>query len=393
MFQFTPSSTALAELAAESPTSPQLQGDLTRLLEALLNASFETYEGQPALATMLLELNSVAAIGETDDGPSSDIEFRIPREVSPENIRALAPGISDHNVVIVRGSGTELRIVGLGETRPGVLLSAISPGRIVVRVGSKVGLFDWRRSDVFPDLASSLTEMIEHGAHFEDTRKSFDWAQTVALLLTRVRRLGRGGAVLMVPSSADLSHALGSPPFELSRPSARFLAAANSGYDTYRAMRAVAKHEYFARERGESPDWNVVWETAEIKQRAALEAEAGLDGLSKLTAIDGAVVLNYSFELLMFGAKIKSMTVPKKVVLIDFVTRDRRDSAIETIGGTRHQSALRFVSEIPGSVAFVVSQDGSVSVATRESQDAVALWRRIEVALLTTTARRHYPLL
>lgn len=60
---------------------------------------------------------------------------------------------------------------------------------------------------------------------------------------------------------------------------------------------------------------------------------------------------------------------------------------LEKLGGTRHQSAARFVAEQKDAVAFVVSQDGDVTAFAWEETDdserlsALYAYRRLELTL------------
>jgi hypothetical protein len=92
--------------------------------------------------------------------------------------------------------------------------------------------------------------------------------------------------------------------------------------------------------------------------------------LARTTAVDGATVVSWEGSLIAFGCKIllqntpsirlrrPTAAAPSRVVLADF-------------GGTRHQSAARFVGMNPGSRAIVSSQDGKVSLLNHATVDEV----------------------
>lgn len=48
--------------------------------------------------------------------------------------------------------------------------------------------------------------------------------------------------------------------------------------------------------------------------------------------------------------------------------------------GTRHRSAFRLCAALPGTLAFVVSQDRTLSVFYGEDHEHVWLWRRLEAS-------------
>jgi hypothetical protein len=102
-----------------------------------------------------------------------------------------------------------------------------------------------------------------------------------------------------------------------------------------------------------------------------------LDTLARLTAVDGAVMVNRKLELIGFGAVVKlGQTAPYKV----FRCEDRRATrkkqiAIESYG-TRHRSAFEFCFRNQPSVAIVVSQDGGVKTVTRVGKH-IYFWENI----------------
>jgi len=107
--------------------------------------------------------------------------------------------------------------------------------------------------------------------------------------------------------------------------------------------------------------------------RAALlfESREAARQLTSFTRIDGATVISQSFHLLAFGSKITTKDVPgarpnlmrRTVYESDFSEADWND-----LGGTRHQSAARFVAATKQCAAFVCSQDGRLSALAWKSE-------------------------
>jgi len=93
--------------------------------------------------------------------------------------------------------------------------------------------------------------------------------------------------------------------------------------------------------------------------------------IAPLANCDGAIVMTRDLRVLGFGAKI---TIRGAVA----ATLCRLDSApgpqelkacpIEDFGGTRHQSAARFVAVNPDTVAVVISQDRRMSIVNWSSE-------------------------
>ena len=99
-----------------------------------------------------------------------------------------------------------------------------------------------------------------------------------------------------------------------------------------------------------------------------------------LAAVDGAVVLTQDLRVLGFGAKIAAGNVPTVNMFLPLQGgQDIVPTPVERCGGTRHQSAARFVNANKDAVAVVISQDRHLSVFSwDDDMDAVVMVRRAE---------------
>jgi hypothetical protein len=95
--------------------------------------------------------------------------------------------------------------------------------------------------------------------------------------------------------------------------------------------------------------------------------------LIKLTAPDGATIVNGQLEVIAFAAKLKSNQPSDKVEIIltepleEFEPKPIELSDLKS--GTRHKSAARFVSDLKGEAfAIVVSSDGKISIMYWEKE-------------------------
>jgi hypothetical protein len=89
-----------------------------------------------------------------------------------------------------------------------------------------------------------------------------------------------------------------------------------------------------------------------------------IDFVAGLAAVDGAVLLSRDLCLRGFGAEITHSRTPSDEECVEY------DDHPEPLGrpapeslsdfGMRHRSAVRFCQEVPGAMAFVVSQDGGI---------------------------------
>jgi hypothetical protein len=102
-----------------------------------------------------------------------------------------------------------------------------------------------------------------------------------------------------------------------------------------------------------------------------------------LAGVDGAIVATGDLAVLGFGATIAvgNQLLPPAVCLIRLQDGKQGvfSTSLEKLGGTRHQSAARFIAANQGSVAIVISQDRNVSVMHwEETMDAVVVFRNAE---------------
>jgi hypothetical protein len=378
MLRFEPPREKLRELCAAEADPEALVDALVVLVEALAKASLDYYEGVPALGTIELALDDARA---SADGSELDLIFLAPLPVTAALIRDLAPVIARHNVLLVGRAAGALTAQGVGPPGNGVRLRAFAPGRISIHLGGLVGVFDLHGAEVFGNLSSTLRAILDTHGSLEDPRKLDDWPDAIQALLGRVRALRRGGAILLVPSESVLDTVVAPNKFDLARPSARFTSAADASFNVSRATRSLAKHEFNAQEAGRNPSFERAVEYAQNKEHEEAHRAAGLNAVALLTAIDGAVVMNYSLGILAIGAKIIATCEPSSITRVDFVTRHEQRVPLHACGGTRHQSAIRFVASVDKSMALVCSQDGGISIAHRGEDGSVVVRRRVELAL------------
>ncbi len=91
-----------------------------------------------------------------------------------------------------------------------------------------------------------------------------------------------------------------------------------------------------------------------------------------MTAVDGAVVMDYRFNVMGFGAEVIASSPSLTEISVNSGKKALGQSPIEAFG-THHRSAFRFCSSFEDSIAFVVSQDGGVKAVKRVDKDVV-LW-------------------
>lgn len=106
------------------------------------------------------------------------------------------------------------------------------------------------------------------------------------------------------------------------------------------------------------------------------------DFISKLTTVDGAVLLTHNFDLIGFGAEILTDKMEKEQPNMCFLNSNDtvNKTAKFTDNGTRHRSAYRFANAVPGAVAIIVSQDGIIKAVSKIG-NRVMVYNNIALAL------------
>jgi hypothetical protein len=90
-----------------------------------------------------------------------------------------------------------------------------------------------------------------------------------------------------------------------------------------------------------------------------------LQQIGKLTGVDGALVLRDDLTVLGFGAKLNCAPAEFSVSRVDAITRlAKHDRPLAEVGGTRHQSAARFVNQHRDCNVVVSSQDGRLTLVS-----------------------------
>lgn len=104
--------------------------------------------------------------------------------------------------------------------------------------------------------------------------------------------------------------------------------------------------------------------------------------IASLSCVDGVVLLSRTMGVRGFGVELRTDNRLSEV----YLARDSEASAgrlrcVEiTQFGTRHRAMMRYCDQHPGSLGFVVSQDGAIQALARLDEKLV-LWENIDVQL------------
>ena len=223
---------------------------------------------------------------------------------------------------------------------------------VAVLEGDRIKIVDEGASNT-ADCPILLTTMLG----FDTTLADDDALNVQVQIALSMRRTGRGGILLVVPSGTDRWRESIVHPIAY---------AVEPAFCELRDLLA-------AQGRMPAHDW------MEAINRA-------VDALAGLTAVDGATVVTDRYEQLAFGAKIGRRAGGTQVERI-VVTEPVEGSTPEwmhpgRLGGTRHLSAAQFVQDQPDAQALVASQDGRFTIFAWSPCDGAVHAHRVEVLLL-----------
>lgn len=186
--------------------------------------------------------------------------------------------------------------------------------------------------------------------------------------IAAIRRARHGGTLIVVPS--DDSGETSVPGITL-----KYRFAEQATRRRFQELiRAVisALRDLAAREGIEQVDGAFYEQREDPELRMVEDAVVELGQLiASLAAVDGAVVMNRRFELLGFGGEITvSAVVPSIKLALDLEAEQTVTEVVDSVG-TRHRSAYRLAKAYPGTLSFVVSQDGTVTVVHARGGDVI----------------------
>lgn len=296
-------------------------------------------------------------------GATCAMPFQQPIELTAVNLAKIAMATIPHvSAVRVGPHPGALSILGID-----TLLSAVAPVRVAVLGPAMLAVKSAGATVARVSGGSAeLTDLGMYGRHlFSDSEfpGSDEDRHRESRFLDIARAMqahGHGGIVLILgvdePPRSQLATDL-ELHFSLSRP---FGGAREVDEERAKALERVTN----AMTAGEVADLLLHLQTTQISR------EQYIAGLAQTTAIDGATLVSSDASLLAFGCKIRLSNAPR-ITLMRPTSRSPSAFDLGAFGGTRHQSAARFVGKYPGSRAIVSSQDGNLSILSHRGPDEV----------------------
>ncbi len=348
------------------PSEPHLR----TVIEALFWASIMSEEGRFGTPSVVW-----APPGKCPDG----LRFRTSLPLTPSEIAKLAPiasGLPTPLGVVAR-KGRRPEIWGVApDTLWSIRVRAIRPGDVSIDYGfHRLALFSQQRCLFLGAGMPQCAAMLAAG--FAPTLPDTPRTVLAVLLLQivkRVREAGGGGTILVVPAAnGDWPSALEAQRYPLEPPA---LGLARKFKELVDPIDKAVRQKNASRTPGmpQVDAWSLLPGIADINHYVVgedifvdPELQQAVNAVAGLAAVDGAVVLDDALRVLSCGARIGASVDGQLPRALQWIPVDHGDGpkprpvdAVK-LGGTRHQSAFRFVSSNRESVALVASHDGPVS--------------------------------
>jgi tetratricopeptide (TPR) repeat protein len=291
-----------------------------------------------------------------------------------------------------------------GPERPGVFQAGtMEPGHLQVFCGYEL-LADYRINEIrrkaldpldrgpvrkaldagiqkyLSSVAAEVRSDFEPAGEWDD-RLANDWVQAIRRLLIRIQQYRHGGAILVTPDTA-MGNLNSKYSLQYSR--LRTCLARMAVYRTHHSNASEAVYELLESDEESIPVALHLEES--IAESELDEARTEIDGVlwfvSLLSRVDGCVVLGPELDVVGFGVEIQTPLAPTSVVRAGNATASpsKRTPLDYNHFGTRHRSMMRYCAATPGSVGFVVSQDGDARAMTLVDGTLV-VWDNLKLRL------------
>jgi hypothetical protein len=214
-----------------------------------------------------------------------------------------------------------------------------------------------------------------------DSLLTESWIASLCRLLLRSRNYRHGGAVLLTP---DTSGAHLNVKFQLPYNRIRTSLTKVARYRIDATYASDLIHDGYLEDEEARMMPVLLYLNNAVAENEREDAQRALDGalwfVSLLTRVDGLVLLGPNLDVRGFGVEITAGQEPTSIFLAGDArgTKKRQTPLDYTQYGTRHRSMMRYCAEVPGSVGFVISQDGDVRAVTCVGE-RLMLWENVKV--------------
>ena len=387
--RLTPLSACLSDVADD---------ELVRLLTTVFFAVLETYEGEHLSIGVTFVGRNASDFVMTDAAASAGVplyrwkilRFAWPRPFVPRELAKLSVASGDRRMYSAVGvlEDGSLGITGMAREGvnsgpdPFVKIVTSRPGCLTIRSGREL-VIEYERGAILAvsDDPVFATDSSIHRALAAIARTSGvedhvvpHYLDAVSFLVREMIAHGRGG--ILIIGTEEQPAVTGSSPYAMvldsSLASLLRLAWRIGSGATSVTSGAQRSDDGRARESAAAPSATAFGQL--LRSAFLTEAERVCEEFGRLTAIDGAVLLNCDLALTAFGIILPVGASVPIIERPDGAASLQRPVDFDS-RGTRHRAAATYASEHPGSVVFVASEDGQVSCLLRGPHSpSVRLW-------------------
>jgi hypothetical protein len=214
------------------------------------------------------------------------------------------------------------------------------------------------------------------------------WISVLCRILLRVQKIQNGGALLITPGLGS-----GGLNFKYRIDYQRMQTSLESNAVTKIKSDFLEQHFLNLTEsKAKDIPSNLYFQLKRFEKELRASKNE-IDGviwfIALLTRVDGLVVMDPSLAVRGYGVEITVAEEPAQL----FIAGDRMATpaklrpALYNHFGTRHRSMMRYCFQNPGSIGFVVSQDGEVRVITKVG-DALVMWENIKLKYYSYVSKK-----
>ena len=260
-------------------------------------------------------------------------------------------------------------------------IQVLGPGNILIICYGRSIAALIRNQAVFVDPTNLFATIVPKICSINENH-TFDPTQylrlnTLLYIAQAMRAHERGGILLVIPEGSDWKKSIGQPLGYTGE--ANFL-------DPEATSLQQPSHEITANDL-----FSLFQEIAISKNKDLTKTRMQLidqcNRIGRLTAVDGALVMNFDRSVHCFGATILPINCKLDPIEVRAMRPVEGDSGTKImfgdLGGTRHYSAAQFAYDQPDSIAIVASQDGHVTFFSKDSSTGELLVvQQAELALM-----------
>jgi len=210
---------------------------------------------------------------------------------------------------------------------------------------------------------------------------AYEYMRSLSRLLIRAVGYGHGGAILITPDEA-FDHLRTKHRIAYPRLGSAIEARALSKIQELHARAEISKH--LDNKSDDIPATLYLDEAVfrDEDEDCTSEIDGAIWFISLLTRVDGLVLMTPDLTVYGFGVEITAPAEPPAVFLAgdsNGTVKNLKELPYEHYG-TRHRSMMRYCSAVPGSVGFVISQDGDVR-AIAHARKRLIVWDNLKLQM------------